>query len=164
MTGKMLRLFWLSWLAGGVLAALEWVFLRCILTMENAHWFLERGTLFFGTIPALLAAALLALAGWKGMRRLTRREAALSAGLMTLYYLLLAAAQQLFQHMRWYSYSAMSFLFTPCRPYSELWMPLRMSGGGFGTVIGCLAIATPFIFLLFAGGKPPARTREETET
>lgn len=164
MIGKALRLFWLSWLSGGVLAALERVFLRRVLTTENAYWFLERGTLFFGVLPALLAAVLLALMGWKGMRRLTRREAALSAGVMALYYLLLAAAQQLFHQTRWYSYSVMSFLFTPCRPYCDLWMPLRMDSGRLGAVIGCLAIATPFLFLLFAGGKPPAQRREETET
>ena len=95
---------------------------------------------------------------------LTRREAALSAGRMALCDLFLAAAQQLLQHMRWYSCAVMAFLFTPCRPCSALWMPLRMSGGGLGAVIGCLAIAMPLLFPLFAGGKPPARTREETET
>ena len=47
--------------------------------------------------------------------------------------------------------------------YSDLWT-LLWTVGGLGILAGCLAIATPFVLLLFAGRKRPAGEREETES
>ena len=97
------------------------------------------------------------------MGDLTRPQAAVSAALMAAYYLAIALVQQLFSHKSWYSFSLMSVLFVPCRPYSDLWT-LLWTVGGLGILAGCLAIATPFVLLLFAGRKRPAGEREETES
>lgn len=163
MKRPLVRVFVLSWGMGAALSAVEWIFLHLILTTENVYWFFEHSTLVFGAVPMVLSAVALGIAGWKGMRDLTRPQAAVSAALMAAYYLVIALIQQLFSHKSWYSFSLMSLLFMPCRPYSDLWT-LLWTVGGLGILAGCLAIATPFVLLLFAGRKRPAGEREETES
>ncbi len=82
MKRPLVRVFVLSWGMGAALSAVEWIFLRLLLTTENVYWFFEHSTLVFGAAPMALSAVALVIAGWKGMGDLTRPQAAVSAALM----------------------------------------------------------------------------------